>query len=116
MEFSHCCNAYFHGSAAALQGKAQGLWVPPVNRTSAVFGAEVTDRFAFRLAGRQPGGFIILAGRCFCSRKTPKDFRRAKTDAGEEEDSRGLTPTQDEDDVRGRFGPTESVSVPVNRG
>ena len=104
MEFSHCCNAYFHGSAAALQGKAQGLWVPPVNRTSAVFGAEVTDRF------------IILAGRCFCSRKTPKDFRRAKTDAGEEEDSSGLPPTQDEDDVRGRFWPTESVSVPVNRG
>ena len=37
MEFSHCCNAYFHGSAAALPWKAQGLWVPSVNRASTGF-------------------------------------------------------------------------------
>ena len=37
MEFSHCCNAYFHGSAAALQGKVQGLWVSSVNRASTGF-------------------------------------------------------------------------------
>ena len=26
MEFSHCCNAYFHWCAAAHQWKVQGVW------------------------------------------------------------------------------------------
>ena len=29
MEFSHCCNAYFHWSAASLPWKMQGFWTIP---------------------------------------------------------------------------------------
>ena len=58
----------------------------------------------------------LLAGRRFCSRKTSKDFSRAKVGFGGKEDNGGLPPTQGDDDVQPRFRLPESVSALVNRG
>ena len=76
-----------------------GWWLCTLSErgTTRFFGAKMTASFVILVVGRQPGGLVCLAGRDFCSRKTPKDLPARKMGAGKEEDEGGLTPTEDDD-------------------
>ena len=95
-----------------------GWWLCTLSERGATrfCGAKMTASFVILVAGRQPGGLVCLAGRDFCSRKTPKDLPARKNGAGKEEDEGGLAPTEGDDAASADFSRWQAYCLLYTEG